>query len=236
MLSYIIIYTRRVHRNKLDTAKMIFDHQKNILHARLEEQERAMAQISKEVHDNVSQKIDFIQMNVKALDESRPDDDNSKFVSNIRTISEQVANDLRNISYSLNSDYIKKIGLGEVMAKELSYIESSKHIPCRLHIEGVYKSLSAEKELLIFRIAQEALHNAVKYAQASAISIELRYEEQCLSLEIADNGIGFDRTRQANITGLGIRNMQQRADLLNSKLQIDTAPRRGCAIRLAVAI
>ena len=232
---YIIIYKRRQDQNELDKERMIFDHQKHMLNARLDEQERAMNQISKEIHDNVSQKIDFLNMNVKALKESLPESANSRFFENSQQLLEDVTNDLRNISYSLNSDYIQARGLGEILSRELNYISVSKKIDCNIHVEGIYRPLPPDKELLIYRIAQEALHNTIKYAGASSIDIILHYEDAKFRIEIADNGKGFDAHLPEQMNGLGFRNMQQRAELLGGKLNIVASPGNGCRISLEVA-
>ncbi len=232
ILSYIIIYARRIRSNALEKARILFEHQRSILNARLEEQERAMTQISKEIHDNVSQQIDFIHMNVKALAESSPRADQARFINNAQSLLEQVTNDLRNISYSLNSDYIKARGLSEVIEKELNYIQSARGIHCELHMEGNYRALSGEQELLLYRIAQEALHNVVKYAQASSISTTIRYTNDGFRLEISDNGIGFDPAFSEAMSGLGFKNMRQRAELMDAELRIDASPGGGCTVCL----
>lgn len=229
---YIIIYKRKQHSNELEKARLIFDHQKHMLNARLEEQERAMNQISKEIHDNVSQKIDFLNMNIKAMKESMPENTNSRFFENSKQLLEDVTNDLRNISYSLNSDYIQARGLGEILNRELTYISESKKIECSMQCEGIYKSLPAGKELLIYRIAQEALHNTVKYAKATRVEILLNYEEDRFTMAISDNGIGFDAKLSTQMNGLGFRNMKQRAELLNARIDIQSAPLKGCSITL----
>ena len=230
---YVVIHARRQHANKLEKEQLRHEYEKGLFTARLEEQERAMTQISKEIHDNVSQKVDFIEMNLKAADDAEDEQLQTKFRKNTQVLLEQVRADLRNISYSLNSDYIRERGLGEMLAKELDYLRTSRQIHCAMHVDGIYKTLAAEKELLIYRIAQEALHNAAKYSKARSIEITLQYGEAFV-MKVTDDGVGFDRNSEDFTNGLGFRNMHQRAELLSGTLEVEAAPGKGCVIMLTM--
>ncbi len=233
VVGYILIYSRRQQKNRLERAMLMNEHERTLFSARLEEQERAMNQISKEVHDNVSQKVDFIQMNLKAMEDADTDELRLKLKNNSFSLLGQVTADLRNISYSLNSDHIRERGLGEVLETELSYIASSRQIRCQMHVDGLYRTLPAEEELLLYRIAQEALHNAAKYSKATEVTIELCYSTDGYTMQIADNGIGFDQNQPDFLQGLGFRNMAQRADLLGAELHIVSSPGSGCSVTVS---
>lgn len=231
IIFYVVIHSRRQHANRLEKEQLRHEYERRMFTARLEEQERAMTQISKEIHDNVSQKVDFIEMNLKAVEDAENKEMQAKFWQNTQGLLEQVRADLRNISYSLNSDYIRERGLGEMLSKELDYLCASRRIHCALHVDGIYKTLPAEKELIIYRIAQEALHNAAKYSKANSIEITLQYGET-FTMKVTDDGVGFDRDSEDFINGLGFRNMQQRADLLGAELVVKAAPDKGCSVVL----
>ncbi len=119
---YILYHHRRTRFFDMEKERMRYDHSMGLMGARLEEQERAMNQISREIHDNVSQKMDFLQMNLKALKEYTLQDKDSKALQTSITLAGQIGNDLRNISYSLNGDYVTTHGLSAVLRKELEYI------------------------------------------------------------------------------------------------------------------
>lgn len=231
IIFYVVIHSRRQHANRLEKEQLRHEYEKGLFTARLDEQERAMTQISKEIHDNVSQKVDFIEMNLKAVEEVEDEKMQIKFRENTKSLLEQVRADLRNISYSLNSDYIRDRGLGEMLSKELDYLCSSRQVHCALHVDGIYKTLPADKELLIYRIAQEALHNAAKYSKAKSIYITLQYGEAFM-MKITDDGVGFDRDSEDFTNGLGFQNMKQRAALLGAELEVNAAPGKGCIVVL----
>ncbi len=233
---YMLYHHRRTRFFGMEKEKMRYDHSMGLMTARLEEQERSMNQISREIHDNVSQKMDFLQMNIKALKENTAIHMDSKVLQTSITLAEQIGNDLRNISYSLNGDYVTTHGLSAVLRKELEYIDSMRGIACSLQIEGLDETITASEKLLAYRIAQEALHNSVKHARASRIAITLKYDADAFSMQISDDGSGFDASASGYKEGLGFRNMQHRANLMGAQLHVDATPGKGCSILLVLPI
>lgn len=234
IIFYMLYHQRRTQFFGMEKEKMKYDHSLRLMEARLEEQEHSMNQISREIHDNVSQKMDFLQMNLKALKEYIAHDKDSSALQTSITLAEQIGNDLRNISYSLNGDYVTTHGLSAVLRKELEYIDSMRRIACSLQIEGFDETITGSEKLLTYRIAQEALHNSLKHARATRIDVSLAYGADRFTMEITDNGAGFDASAATYTEGLGFRNMQHRANLMAAELTVVAAPGKGCTIRLDV--
>lgn len=227
---YILIHIRRQKQNEEERTRLIYENEQRILRARLDEHERAVGQISREIHDNVSQQVDFLQMNLRALQEEVRAPGQERFLTNSSNIATRLARDLRNISYSLSSNYIEAKGLGEVLCQETEHLSASRGLRCSFSIEGIYRTLPPETELIIYRIAQEALHNALKHAAASEIEVRLSYEPASFRMLIQDNGLGFDPGTVTGRTSLGLHNMEQRALMLNGRLLLDSAPGEGCRL------
>lgn len=233
IVMYVLIYRRRRLESLVQLTRLDFEHKNQLLVARLEEQECAMAHISKEIHDNVAQQVDLLMMNLKATEEAESESERRSTLQNSRIILSHISNDLRNASYSLNGEYIKIHGLYEVLNKEVGYISDTRRISCALQTDDHYRSLPPATELLIFRIAQEALHNVIKHAQASELRVRLDYQPDRFTMSIADNGIGFQVQAQTDKRqSLGLQNMMQRAVLLDADLIVDSAPGHGCRIIL----
>ncbi len=109
-----------------------------------------------------------------------------------------------------------------------------RKIECNLQIEGLDETITASEKLLAYRIAQEALHNSLKHARAAKIDVALVYGTDMFTMEITDNGAGFDAGAATYTEGLGFRNMQHRANLMGAKLEVIAAQGKGCTIRLAL--
>ncbi|MEM5318531.1 sensor histidine kinase [Paraburkholderia sp. JHI869] len=103
---------------------------------------------------------------------------------------------------------------------------------CNLHVVGREICLTDEQATVIFRVAQEALTNAVRHADASSVWILLTYHETYTELTVSDNGRGFERKKKDDHGSYGLLGMAERARLINADLEIDSRPGEGCAVRL----
>lgn len=110
-------------------------------------------------------------------------------------------------------------------------------VDLRLQISGVFRPLATELESEVLRIAQEALSNIKRHAQASEGTVDLRYSSDMLLLEIRDNGRGFVVDRAPEPNGrYGLKGMRERASVLKSQLYIESAPGQGTLVRLSAPI
>jgi two-component system sensor histidine kinase NreB len=104
-----------------------------------------------------------------------------------------------------------------------------------LHVDGLRDRLPAPIETALYRIAQEALTNANKYAKASHVNIDLRCLDGLIRLRVRDDGVGFDpksipEREEPGRAGLGIFGMRERATLLRGTLEVHSAPRQGTEV------
>jgi signal transduction histidine kinase len=106
-----------------------------------------------------------------------------------------------------------------------------KKMKIRLLITGLDEdTLLPEQKINVYRIIQEQLNNILKHAQASAVVIELNQEDERITLKVKDDGKGFDpRIRR---TGVGISNIMSRAELYNGRVEIESAPGKGCRLEV----
>jgi signal transduction histidine kinase len=103
-----------------------------------------------------------------------------------------------------------------------------------VHMEGIEPDLTEEIKLGLFRIAQEALNNTRKHAKASQANIDIRFNHKQIRVEVSDNGEGFNIEEALKNSGdkgnLGLLSMQERADLINADLKIESAPGKGTKV------
>jgi len=231
---YLIVYKRKQNAYQSEKRNLIFDHQKKLLNTRIEEQERTMDQMSKEIHDNIGQLLNFTKMNLYPIAKYATDPKQAELIEKTQALLDQLIKDTDNLSHSFNSDYIKGHGLKGVLDEELEYINISQEIKSRIEINGNIIAFNPDKELLIYRIAQEAIHNIIKHAQASEFTITLNYNPDTFIMSIADNGVGFEKTKMYELNGIGFLNMLNRAKILEGTLDIESQPLNGCLITLHI--
>jgi signal transduction histidine kinase len=195
--------------------------------AREEEQNR----ISRELHDNVMNKLYGTRLHLGLLNTSSSSDAQEKRSEHIDEL-QTIENEIRAISHDLHTDTVashfdypvllatcvKKAG---VNGNTLFSFESAPEID--------WDAISGLIKITIYRIVQEALFNVTKYADATECTVTVSHPEPTsLLLTIFDNGKGFDST--SSTTGIGLTNMKERARLVKADLQIQSAPRQGTRI------
>jgi len=227
ILVFFLIFFILIHKQKRNKMKM--EKQRAIF----EEQERTMSQLSKEVHDNLGGYLNLAMMNIHVIKEYPLNDEHDEAANNVGNIITQLISEVQNISHSMNSNYIKNRGLFDVLNGQLKYIAASRNIKCNVEISGEEDFLNTNEQLLVYRIAQEAIQNAIKHSEATKLTINLNYTLTSFIMIISDNGIGFNKEALA-LGGIGLMNMQERANMLNGTLNITSAPTLGCAVELVM--
>jgi len=124
-------------------------------------------------------------------------------------------------------------GLVAVLHQRLAAVEGRADIKARLLADDDL-NLSLEKELALYYIAQEALNNILKHANASTVMIRIKKKKATVALEVEDNGCGFD-LQNAHRMGLGHRIMQERISKVDGKLKIESTPGKGTKIIATVS-
>lgn len=236
LVVYLLVQKRKQNKYFIEKQQMIFDHQNSLLQAKIEEHENIMDQISIELHDNVKSVLGFAQMNMYNIASLATDEKQATLIDKTNNIIGHVVDELHSISHSLNSNFVKNTGLVESIAKDLEHIQLSNKVECSHQVVGTPFSLTPEKELHIYRIAQEAIQNCMKHASAKHLNFTFRYDPRTFIMEARDDGKGFDQDKVYKMKGLGFLNMFQRARYLQGVLEVNSAPNNGSTITLTLIL
>ena len=159
-------------------------------------------------------------------------------INDSRQLITKAIQDLRDLSKSLNTDYIVDAGLAKALEYELEMIRKTGIYEVNFDIEGKQYRLGNQQELLLFRIVQEVLNNIMKHAKATLIEVKLLFDPSLFTLKIDDNGVGFDTSgiqhNDYSKLGLGVRNMHNRAKMINTHFQIISTPGQGTTVVLTL--
>ncbi|MFB9840899.1 sensor histidine kinase [Mucilaginibacter ginsenosidivorans] len=226
LVFFTLHYRTRLNQHHQERERLLID--------KLEEGERMMNQIAKDVHDNIGQLSNFLKMTVRQLVKYTHGEESRQYLEDVKNITDQIIIHSNNISHSLNSDFIKKRGFANVLQDDIEYLKRSGKLNCNLHIEGQIINVHPEKDLLIYRIAQEVLNNIVRHSGAANVEIVIEYQKNGFRMQIKDDGTGFD-IGTSNGKGIGMANMRDRAKLLNGDFQIISQPGEGCAVELFIS-
>lgn len=233
LISFVVVYRKKQKEYGYRQERLQQEFKEELLTAQLEAQEQTLRTLSQELHDNIGQVLSLVKLNVSMIDLSGAGLQAEAGLKEVKALINTAIGDLRNISKTLNSEYVKENDLEGSIQRELGSLSKTKRFETSLNMETPGPiDIDPERRLIVFRIVQEALNNIVKHAAASSIHVRMAMESQSLSIAIRDNGKGFDVRHTPK--GLGLLNLQHRAMLIGSRLEIDSAPGKGTLVTLWV--
>jgi signal transduction histidine kinase len=232
IIYFIVLYQKKQRQNKVERESLQANFRQEFLKARLEIQEQTFAHVSREIHDNITQVLSFVKLNLAMMGGTNTDQQ-AKINEN-RELIAQVITDLRDLSKSLSFENITKQGLVKTIEIETGRINKSGLLNSTLLVEGDSYPLGEQRELVLFRIFQEALNNTLKHSGAKDLIIALQYIPEMFTLTLEDNGSGFLRDNLDSFMGAGLRNMENRASLIGAVAIINSEPGNGCSIKISL--
>ncbi len=238
VLGVIFVLNQRRFSFDKKLKKIEIEFQQNMLLSQLEIQEQTFNYISQEIHDHIGQRLTLARFYLNSRKERSIQESEELLDVSANLIGEAIS-DLKFLSRSLTSDFIKEEGLIRATSLEAERISKLTNLQVTVKAEGNTQFLPTDTELIIFRIVQEALQNIIKHAHASEVGILLKYETSSLHLSVTDNGQGFNIQHtniQTNGKQSGLANIKKRAELLNVSFHIHSSPGQGVCINIQLPI
>lgn len=215
---------QRLHQMELDNIKQ--EHKISLFSAMIDGQENERARISRDLHDGLGGLLSGIKIELSGGIVLAATENTQKLIRNSLHRIDQAVDELRRISRNMMPEVLLHYGLEEALKEYCQSLKrSGVNITCQVF--NYQNDLSKNKQVVVYRIAQELVNNAVKYAKSNHILVELRQEDDSLSLTVEDDGIGFDVQLAREEKSAGLQNIEARAVFLNGTLQIDSTPKTG---------
>jgi signal transduction histidine kinase len=233
MLLLAVYYTNTKKRLIREKEILKATYEQTILKTQLEIQEQTFHNVSQEIHDNIGQVLSFVKLNlstVAGLTESEKDDK----ITESKDLVAQAIGDLRDLSKSLSFDHISSNGFIETIKTEVQRINKSKLVKIIFNLDGNYYSLGEQRELVLFRIMQESVNNALKHSGAKYLTVNLQYSTDLFTLTVLDDGSGFDHKEAMSRNGSGLKNIKNRASLIGAEYKINSVVGRGSEIKVTL--
>jgi PAS domain S-box-containing protein len=199
----------------------------------IESQEQERARIGRELHDDINQRLALLAVELSQLQDD-PSEIQSRVQELVKRVSE-ISNDVQALSHNLHASKLEYLG---VVAGIRGWCrEFSERQKIEIAFESAVTSvLPPEIGLTLFRVLQEALHNAIKHSKVKRIEVQLREDAGELHLVISDSGRGFDVEAASQGTGLGLSSMRERVRLVNGTIAIESKPMAGTTIHVRVPL
>ena len=235
IILFVIFYNKRQNRNLYEKQLMKTQFEQELLQTQIEIQEQTLKTISQEIHDNIGQVLSLAKLNLNTFEGIESDSNQTK-INDTKNLVSKAINDLRDLSRSLHGDKIAELGLQESVENELKILQNTGQFATHFKVTGSPAKMEPQKEMVLFRILQEGLNNAVKHSKAKNITVQMDYQPEKFCLTIADDGVGFDKAAlTAATTGIGLTSMKSRAALIGGTFSIDSVLNNNTTICVSIA-
>lgn len=236
IILFVVFYQKKMIQEQLKVQQLEFTYQQKMMEAALESQENERRRVAGDLHDSIGGMLSTIRVGLTTLARQMSD---PQSMEQPKQMLDDTINTVRSLSRDLMPSTLEKFGLVQAVKELCERFQAVSLLPVFFHEHGELKELGQKKELMVFRVAQELVNNAVKHSQATSIHVTIRVTDK-LEMIVEDNGIGFDKVslhNQANNgKGLGLFNIENRVRILSAKLEFDTQPGQGTKITMTMPL
>lgn len=199
--------------------------------AALQAQEEERARVARDLHDEVNQSLTGLLLRLEAAREAAPPELEAE-LAETKALANQAMQELLSLARQLRPTALDDLGLIAAVAGQVEQLARGE-IEAEFAAEGDFSDLDDDTQLVVYRVAQEALSNATRHSGAGHVTVRLRRSEtEGVELGVSDDGCGFAFDESEG--GLGIAGMRERALLIGAKLTIESRPGHGTTVHLVV--
>ncbi|MDY0041297.1 MAG: GAF domain-containing sensor histidine kinase [Desulforhabdus sp.] len=200
-------------------------------------QEDERAYVSRELHDQTSQSMAAMLVELDLLSRSAESPETiTEAVTRLEALVSQVMYDLHNIAIKLRPASLDHTGLVEAIRQYVSAFEKKYSHTAQFETFGMPFDLPEETNITLFRILQESLTNVLRHAKATRADVVLEYHSDHVTLLIEDNGVGFETRMRTNGIHLGLTGMRERVAMVQGDLLIESTPGEGTIIKVTIPL
>jgi PAS domain S-box-containing protein len=201
-------------------------------------QEEERSYIARELHDDVSQRLALLSIELEQVDQSPPSSKaelHKKLADTLKQVSE-ISSDIHQISHRLHPSKLDNLGLVAATAGFCRELNKQKDIQIEFTDRNIPASIPADVALCLYRVVQESLQNVIRHSGASLAHVELTAAPDGIYLRVTDSGVGFNPHLPDVATGLGMVSMRERLRLVGGQLHIESEPGHGTRVEAWVPL
>ena len=225
----LMAYKKRDKSHVMEKLKLAEEFNSQLLQSQIEVQEQTFQQIAKELHDNVGQLLSTSRMLIGLAERSLESPPDTMLTANA-TIGQAIS-ELRSLSKSLDKDWLEQFNFIQNLNTEINRINAGNEIRASLTCNADLQLPSAQR-IILFRIVQEAIQNAVKHGACQNINIVIEKLNGNIRIVVKDDGKGFEIDKVNK--GMGFTNMAQRTAILNGKINFASVYGAGTTINITI--
>ena len=224
----------RLHKTFRRMLERLETERRRASSAALSAQEEERTRIARDLHDEVNQSLTGLLLRLEAVREQAPYE-LAKEIDDTKALANQAMQELLTLARQLRPTALDDLGLKAALAGNVTELDRRSALEVTFESDNsTYSDLSADAQLVVYRVAQEALSNAAQHAEAKSVRVSLARLSGIVELTVADDGRGFTFDQASR--GLGMGGMRERALLVGGDLRIESRPGVGTRVRLRVPI
>ena len=226
---------KREQERKIQVQELQHQQQTQVLSALIEGQEKERQRLASDLHDGLAGRLSGISFNLATFTQEAHRKPEACDMRNILAHMNSALAELRCIARNLTPKTLSEKGLQVALE---DYCSSLKGIGSNIVLQfyDTEETLEEQVNLTLYRIIQELIHNAVKYAQASEILVQYIREDHAINITVEDDGVGFDLHRLPSGSSMGLTNVRTRVNYLNGNIEIQSFPGRGTTVWIQVSV
>jgi PAS domain S-box-containing protein len=198
----------------------------------IEAQDQERIRISRELHDDIGQRIALLGIGLQQLQEG-PLESRGR-IAELQKQTAEIAADIQSLSHELHSSQLQYLGIAAAMRGFCEEFGKQQKVEIDFRTDDLPSALPPDISLCLFRVLQEALHNSAKHSGVRHFEVRLWGTSGEIHLTVSDSGVGFDREAAKASRGIGLISMEERLKLLNGTFSIESQPQRGTTIHARV--
>lgn len=226
LILLLLLYLRK--KNQLALEKNLKNKQQikvlksqkklEIIQAMIDGEELERKRIARDLHDGIGSKLSALKIMLSRFENN---DAQSDTLEDINQLLGSSINELRQVSYNLVPESLLKLGLENALS-DLCHLLHSNSMKIEFQSFGINQDIQISNQINIYRIVQELINNALKHSKCSEILVSCSQNENNFYISVEDNGIGFNINEIETKSGLGLKNLRSRIEMLNGTLNLDS--------------
>ncbi|MGJ8760004.1 MAG: sensor histidine kinase [Polaribacter sp.] len=235
LLLFFFSSRKKIVDKELEKKNLEVTHQKEIIQSIIITQEEERKRIAQDLHDDISSKLNVINLNANLLKDGDLSPEEYLIVNNgILEATDKTLESARKIAHNLLPPILEEFGLKDAIEELADSFNNSRKINIIYNIKYTKQHLNPQNELHLFRITQELINNSIRHGKAKKSTLNISHKDNNLIFSYTDNGIGFNSDKKENKKGLGMKNIESRVSLLNGRYSIGSEVGKGFNILIVI--
>lgn len=224
IIAMVVLHRQRQIQNRQRIDNLKAEYERTLLNIENEIQQETLTHVGRELHDNIGQLLSLAKLN---LNSSKPEKqtEGKEYIN-------QIIQEVRSLSKTLNLDWVETLSLDDFIRQQLQRIEATGFCETSFVSDHSFDQLAKDQKIVLVRVIQEALNNAIKHASPSALEIKISRSDINRWIEIQDNGAGFDVNQKSS--GSGMTNLKKRMETIGGTFDIQSSLGKGTRIKLSL--